>query len=135
MADLAVSSTLVVTHPNAPFETGISGDSLTAGMGAYHDPTDDRWKRAVATAQLTAAARGIITHNCSSGQPVRVQTADEISFGGWITIGETYIVSTNAGGIAPIADLTTGSWVTHIGVGATTNNIDLNVYRSGVQKT
>jgi hypothetical protein len=135
MADLTVSSSLVVTQPNAPFETGISGASLTAGMGAYLDPTDDRWKKAVATAQVTAAARGVITHNCSSGQPVRVQTAEEISLGGGITVGQTYIVSTNAGGICPIADLTTGSWVTHVGVGATTNAIDLTMYRSGVQKT
>lgn len=134
MADLTVSSSLVQPSETAPFETGVCGAAFTAGQTGYKDASDSRWKLAVATAQASAAARGIATGNFSTGQIGRFQTHETLNLGGGVSVGTVYAVSTNAGGIAPIADVTTGNWITPLAVGATTNNLSLNIFRSGIQK-
>lgn len=135
MADAVISSSLVQPSPAAPYETGIAAVQITAGQGVYRDGADrDRVKLAVATALASANARGIATCNASSGQPVRWQTFENLNLGGGVSVGTVYGVSTNAGGIAPITDVTTGNYITTFGVGATTNIIALQVHRSGVQK-
>jgi hypothetical protein len=134
MADLTISSSLVQPTETAPFETGVCGAAFNAGETGYLDGSVNRWKLAVASAQNSAAARGIATGNYSTGQVGRFQTAEELNLGGGVTEGEVYAVSVNAGKIAPIADVTTGNWVTTLGVGSSTNNILLQIHRSGVQK-
>jgi hypothetical protein len=46
------------------------------------------------------------------------------------TVGIIYCVSATAGGIAPSADLTTGDYVTILGVGATTNRLAVDIFVS-----
>lgn len=134
MADITVSSSLVQPSATAPYETGVLADEFTAGQAGYLDGSVDRWKKATAIAQASAAARGVITHNGSTGQIGRFQTAETLNFGGGVTQGVVYAVSTNAGGIAPITDVTTGNWITIVGVGSSTNAILLNFFRAGIQK-
>ena len=107
---------------------------FTAGKVGYLDGSENRWKLATATAAASAAARGIATGSFSTGQIGRFQTGETLNLGGGVTVGQVYAVSTTLGGIAPIADLTTGHYVTPLGVGATTNNLSLSIFRSGIQK-
>jgi hypothetical protein len=134
MADITVSSSLVQPSETAPFESGVCAASFTAGQLGYLDGSLNKWKLAVATAQPAAAARGVATANYSTGQIGRFQTHETLNLGGGVSVGTVYAVSTNAGGIAPIADVTTGNWITPVAVGATTNNLSLNIFRSGIQK-
>lgn len=134
MADVTVSSSLVQPSETAPFESGVCGSAFTAGQTGYLDGSLNRWKLAVATAQASAAARGIATANFSTGQIGRFQTAESLNLGGGVAVGVVYAVSTNAGGIAPIADVTATNWITTLGVGSSTNNLLLQIHRSGVQK-
>ena len=135
MADLVISSSLVQPTETSPFESGICGAEFTAGQVGYVDASDSsRWKKAVATASASAAARGIATGNFSTGQIGRFQTHETLNLGGGVSAGVVYAVSTNAGGIAPIADVTTGNFITPLAVGATTNNLSLTIFRSGIQK-
>lgn len=135
MADVTISSSLVQPSETAPFESGVCGAEFTAGQVGYVDSSDsNRWKKAVATAQASAAARGIATGSFSTGQIGRFQTAETLVLGGGVSVGVVYAVSTNAGAIAPISDVTTGNFITPLGVGATTNNVSLSIFRSGIQK-
>jgi len=51
-----------------------------------------------------------------------------------MTVGEVYVVSATAGGIAPVGDLTTGNYVTVLGVATTTSNLQLGTIYSATAK-
>ena len=57
-----------------------------------------------------------------------------IDLGATLTVGETYVVSTNVGAIAPIGDLTTGDYTKILGVATATDALKLGIYNSGVAK-
>jgi len=51
-----------------------------------------------------------------------------------MTVGEVYVVSATAGGIAPVGDLVTGNYVTVLGVATTTSNLQLGTIYSATAK-
>ena len=116
---------------------GISGAELSsAGLLCYVDESDrDRIKKADALTLAKAKVAGVNLNTASTGQYVTLQTNSTYQAGGALTVGQTYIASTNAGGIAPITDLTTGSYVTVWGVATSTANIHIARFASGAQKT
>ena len=57
-----------------------------------------------------------------------------LDVGATLTIGETYVVSSNAGAIAPIGDLTTGNCVTILGTAITAGKLPLNIIPGTVAK-
>ena len=137
MADLSITAgdVLKITSTANIFD-GISGGTITAGMACYVDSTDsDKVKPADAdSSSLTASVKGVALNGASSGQPVRVQLDGTIDIGATVTQGEIYVLSGNAGGIAPEADLATGDYVSIIGVGSdTANQLELAISNSGKQ--
>lgn len=137
MADLSITASQVLapTDGSGNFAQYIAGATITAGQSVYLDSATNTVKLADANAsQAAAAAVGIATHAALSGQPVRVMGGR----GGYITIGAgaapavgtIYVVSATAGGIAPHGDLATGAYTTILGVGASTNRIQLDVFVS-----
>lgn len=137
MADVTISSSLVQPGDNAPTSWGIAGADLTSpGLLCYIDRADrDRVKKADALTLAKADVAGVNLNVATTGQPVTLQTDSTYAAGGALTVGQTYIASTNAGGVAPITDLTTGSYVTVWGVATSTANIKIARFASGVQKT
>lgn len=75
-------------------------------------------KPARANAVATSKAIGIALNSASSGQPVDYVTNDnEFTIGGTSAAGIILTVSAStAGGIAPSADMTSGNYVTVLGV-------------------
>lgn len=137
MSDVVISSSLVQPGANAPTAHYISGADLTQpGLLCYVDRSDrDRVKKADALTLQKAEVAGVNLNVASTGQPVILQTDGEYQAGGALTEGQTYNVSTNAGGIAPITDLSTDSYVSIWGVATSTAEMSIVRFPSGVQKT
>lgn len=119
MADLTITAAQVLPDSTGDSYTGTAGGTLTAGQAVYLDDTVNTVKAADANASAaTARAIGIALHAATAGQPIRVQRAGDVTLGTG-TAGTIYVVSANAGGIAPAADLASGHYVTVLGVGIT----------------
>lgn len=131
-AALAVDYT--VTAANVTKGTGatvinsyLSGAAITAGQAVYLD-TNNAWQLADANgASALRQATGIALNSApGSGQPLSViQGGDDFTPGFTISANTVVILSATAGGLAPIADITTGWYGNIIGVGCGSNKIKL----------
>jgi len=136
--DITVTATEVeLVSGNAASYT--AGETITAGMPLYLSSwTDNRVYKADNNTGDSRKVElvGIALHAATAGQPIIVQTSGVIDIGATLTLGETYVVSATAGGIAPIADLSS-SYVSHIGIATDTTNkyITLNFFSPGSLKT
>lgn len=131
MADLSQTATSVVTSGQSGVKTaeGIAGGTITAGMPVYADATANyKLKAADATSLAKAAVVGIALNGGATGQPIEYVIRDPaLNVGATLAVGQTYVVSATAGGIAPEADITTGQFVTLLGVANTTSAMNFSV--------
>ena len=135
MADITVTVASVVRNETGVEDHGIAGATIAQGMTLYKDSSaSDQLKGAITTTAATANCVGIALNAARSGQPVAFCRKGSMNPGGTVAVGTVYIVSVNAGGIAPITDVLTGQFVTVLGVGTATNAIDINLQASGVAK-
>lgn len=135
MADLSITAANVVAQSGASTASGTAGDTITAGMSLYSDSSDsNKLKKADADVATTAACVGIALHGASSGQPLKYQTGGNLTAGATLTVGETYVVSTTAGGIAPISDLASGDYVSILGVASSASTLAMTMVISGTAK-
>lgn len=112
-ADLSITAGSVIASSQATVFNGTAGATITAGQVVYRDTSTNTIKLADADASAaTAAAFGIALNGASTGQPVRVVTADPaLTVGGTLSLtAPVYVLSGTAGGIAPIADLAAGDY-------------------------
>jgi len=135
MADLVITAASVVPGANATFSNKNAGATITAGQVVYAD-TNSLWQ--LSKANGTAAQKvvaGIALANAALNQPLIVQTGGQITIGATVVAGTgVYFLSgTNAGGIAPFADLTTGWYVWLLGIALSTTVIKLQLFDSGAQ--
>jgi hypothetical protein len=134
MADLTITAANVAPSTGAVTRYGTAGETITAGQSVYLDSVSGKYKKADADAEATAEAVGIALTGSSDGQPIAVQYSGRITMGATVAVGQIYVVSTTAGGVAVYGDLASGDYVTILGVGATTGAIDLYVTASGIAK-
>ena len=136
MADISITAANVLTAAGATIKRHTSGAAITAGQTVYKDTSaSDVVKLADADASdATAVVEGIAINDCASGQEVDVCTAGNINPGGTVVVGEFYVLSGTAGGIAPVGDFATGDRASFFGVGTTTSNIILRIFNSGVTR-
>lgn len=137
MADLSITAASVVrgTDSQQPDQM-TAGATITAGQAVYKD-TSDNDKAKLADNDDTSAkatAWGIALNGAASGQPVLVHRQGPITIGATLTVGETYVLSSTAGGICPIGDLGTGDYVTHLGIATSTSSLAVKIHASGTQK-
>ena len=114
MADITVTAASVVPYAGANnpsvIARGTAGASITAGQSVYLDSATSTIKLADADASTAAAyGVGIAMHAAGSGQPIQYITSGVFTPGATLVKGGVYTVSATAGGICPIADLTTGA--------------------------
>ncbi len=133
---------LTVTAANVGVkETGVSlevvpcGETFTQGQPLYKKSSDNLWYKADSNASsATADAKGVaLTPGAASGYAVIVK-AGKYNPGATVTVGQIYCVGATAGEIVPYADLTTGDYVTYLGVGSTSSEITLAIKATGVVK-
>lgn len=133
MADLTITSSSVVAGSGAKKVTGTAGASVTAGQVVYLDSTANTYKLAdndSATAAVRSPA-GIALHAAASGQPLTILSKGPITIGATTAVGTVYCLSSTAGGIAPVADMASGDYVTILGVGTSTTEIDVLIHEAG----
>lgn len=134
MADITITAANVLAGGGAKQTSGIAGVAVTAGQVGYLDEATGTWKLADCDSG-TAAARspkGIFLHAAAAGQPVQVLTRGPITIGATLTPGVAYYLSGTAGGICPVADLSTGDYPTIIGIAKSATVLDVLIHESGV---
>jgi hypothetical protein len=124
-ADLSITASAVVPSSSAVIKYATAGATLTAGQLVYLDTADTDTngigKAKLSDANGAAALRvvdGIAISGASAGQPVAYCTYDPalVIAASGLTANQILLSSATAGGIAPSADLTTGWYLTVIGV-------------------
>jgi hypothetical protein len=135
MADVTVSAAGVAKTATTIFNTYVAGATITAGQAVYLDSAASySAKPCIATALASSQAIGIALNGAATGQPVQVAQAGDLTFTGTtFLLGTVYVVSANAGGIAPCADLdasTATNYGTVLGIASTATNLKLAVMAS-----
>lgn len=131
MSDVVVTAGEVLVDAGTVKASGIAGASITAGQALYLDTATDTWKLADANgAAALNVLGGIALNSASSGQPIFVATDGTLDPGFTVTVAAVYVLSANAGGIAPVADLAQGWKTSIVGVGITASQLRLKIYNS-----
>ena len=131
MADLTITAASVVAGGNAVVDNGVAGAAITAGQVVYK-AADGTYKLADNNLAGAEAPTGIALNGAAIGQRVAVQTSGKITIGATLTAGSAYCLSSTAGGICPVADLTTGNVVVQLGLAVSTTVLDLKINAPGV---
>jgi hypothetical protein len=134
MADLTITAANVAAAAGATIQRAVadSGVTITAGKSVQ---IDSNGLGALAKADTIGDANsvGIALNSCGPGQPFDYISGGDLNPGATVAVGTLYVVSAaNAGGIAPMADLSTGNLVTLFGIATTASNIALNIWPTGV---
>lgn len=135
MADITVTAANVLFVSGTKNKIYDAGETITAGMVVYLKASDNEWYKAqkdgTAAESGSGVSLGIALNGASDGQPLAVCTAGVVNMGATLTVGETYIVSATAGGVAPIADVST-HYLTILGYAGTTANLTLDLNATGI---
>lgn len=111
------------------------GEAVTQGQPVYQNATTQRYLKADANdTAAKAEAKGIcLTKVAADGDYGVIITAGAIDFGAALAVGQDYVVSTNAGGVAPSTDLGTGDYVTRLGTASAADTLNLDIQATGIQ--
>jgi hypothetical protein len=132
-ADLTITAASVARGTGATTTVGTAGATLTAGQAVYQSTADNKMYPSLASGTaLQATFAGVALHASLAGQPIAYQTGGNITIGATVVVGTIYVVSTNAGGIAPWADLIATNNVTVIGYGLNATTITYSPIITGV---
>lgn len=130
MADATIAVASVAKTNNTVIQIGVAGAAITAGQALFVDSTANyTLKPSVATVLLSAQVVGIALHAALTGQPIAYATGGDVAMTTLI-VGQIYVCSANAGGLAPSADLdlSTGTnYATFIGVSTSAGNLRLGI--------
>lgn len=132
MTDISVTATSVEPVAGYAFVDRIAGEAIAAGKACYQNSVDQ--KAYLADADDTAAkaiVEGIALNGAAANQPVRIQTGGDLDIGATLTVGEIYVLSGSAGGVAPEGDLANPDRVSIIGVATAADNLKLKIFNSG----
>lgn len=130
MAAISITAGNVQMADDARLRDVTAGATITAGLVVYQ-AADGDYEAAGNGSAAAAEAAGIALHGAADGQPLRIQTGGRIAIGGTVAVGKIYVLGTT-GGIIPVDDIAGSEYVTVIGVGVTTSQIELLIHASGV---
>lgn len=135
-ADVSITAANVVPSAEARTIRRVAAVAITAGQTVYVEAATNQLKLAdgnSSTAEVRKVA-GIAVTSGAIGTVISVVTRDPaLVLGGTTAKGTAYTLSATPGGIAPLADLTTG-WYGHIiGIGISSTVIAFDA--GGLQMT
>jgi|688.fasta_scaffold05336_14 hypothetical protein len=113
------------------------GEAVSHGQVGYQDGTNKKYYKADSNgAAATNAAASVFFLSAASadGYALVAKTGAKVKAGVVFTKGQLYCVGSTAGAVVPFSDLTTGDYVTIVGVADSTSTIPLNFLATGVQK-
>jgi hypothetical protein len=135
MADLSITAANVGATSSSVTSLVQVGETVTQGQPGYRKALDGLYYKADANASsATAEALGVFLTGASTNGYALFCTSGSYLAGATLTVGETYVVSATAGGIAPVADVTTGWYVTILGVASSSSTLALGIFRSGTAR-
>lgn len=136
MADVSITASSVVASASAKTSVGVAGATVTAGQPVYEDANDGHsLKPAQGNSATASKVVGIALHGASDGQPLKYIISGQLTAGGTLVLGQTYVASAAAaGGIAPISDLGSTHYPTILGIAITTGILAVNIQVGGVAK-
>ena len=132
MADLSITAASVIPSANARRISRVAASTITAGQVVYQLAAGT-----VALADANGASPlfnvfGIAENGGGAGQRISIVTEDPaFALGATVAVGDVVILSATAGGIAPVADATTGHYVTVLGVAISTSAINFKPVAAG----
>lgn len=134
MADVTITPADVTPRSGCQIIDGIAGATLVAGEWGYVDTSaSDVIKLADANnSDLTATVKGMVLNAATSGQPVRIAVKGEVNVSAVLTAAKAYVLSSNAGKTAPIADLTTNWRTSIVGYAKTTSILVIGIVNTGI---
>lgn len=134
MADLSITASEVL-YVSGKKGMRQCGEALATGDVVYLKSADSKVWKADADAEASAEALGIVLGATNAAdQWCVVQEDGTITIGSSASVaqGQSYVVSGTAGKIAVEGDLTTGDYVTHLGVGNASDQIVLGIKASAI---
>lgn len=136
MADITIAQASVVPQPGAVIvRDGFIGASITAGNPMWFDEATQTFKNAdAATNAAQAMLAGLALSTMFAGQPASRLVQGDLAVGAVLTVGQTYVLSSNSGRIAPITDVATGMWVSIIGIAISTSILRVGLLSSSIQR-
>lgn len=124
--DLSITAASVIPGANAVVRYATMGAAGLAGQVVYKSATDGKLYLAdcdSATAGVRDAVGILISSAGIGSKGSYVTEDDDLTIGATVANGTVYCLSATAGGIAPLADITTGGFVTVLGVGKSSTKI------------
>ena len=133
MADISqTAANVTVAGTGGSITIVQAGEAITQGMPVYLS-SGKYFKTDANGTVLTAAVVGIaMTPAALDGYFILAGNGTKIDLGATLVIGTPLVVSATAGGIAPIADLATGWWVSHLGTPSAAGLVTLKLDATGV---
>jgi hypothetical protein len=132
MAALSVTAASVLPSTSSQSE-GTLGETATAGQWVYLKSSDSRlWLAQCDGTAAEATVVGVLLSGGGAGQPVKYATSGPINCGA-TTAKLHYYLNPTAGGIGPIADVTSGFYITRLGYAtATDGSLVVDIKATGV---
>lgn len=142
MADISITAASVkLGASTTPTKLVQYGEAITQGQPIYKLASDGKYYRCDANDGVAKAyAAGIaITPGATDdygliATPSSTPGKSLVNLGATLTVGEVYVVSATVGGIAPDADITSGQFVTVLGVASSTSLLDLQIVVSNTAR-
>lgn len=121
-ADVTVTAANVRVSSLATVVPGTFGETITAGQVVYQSSTDGRYYLSDVNVAGKTEIAGISLNGGAAGQPALICIEDPAFTPGFTlsTSAPVYVASATSGGIAPVADVTTGWHATVIMVARST---------------
>jgi hypothetical protein len=111
---------------------GKAAATILQGQILYKN-TSGKYDLARANAAGTTVVAGVARNGATVDAPVKIQDKGVVTGLSGITSGTIYVLSdTVAGGVMPVADLTTGDQLSVVCIGISTTSVMLAIANSGV---
>lgn len=131
MVDLVITPANVQQANNASIKEGISRFGNVAGQTIFLHPTGLLQTSQNGISAIIAAVIGITLHTADAGQILKYIVRGDLDPGAVLIIGETYVLGTALGSIAPIGDIGIGDFTTILGIASSANNLKVNIFQGG----
>jgi len=118
----------------AKISTVTAGESITAGQIVYKKASDSEYYKADANSSAETAGSSdlaVALTNAGDGEALVIQTKGLYTVGGTVVLGQIYVASATAGGLAPASDGASGWYTSQIGTAASTTTINISINVTG----
>ena len=132
MADLNVTTNgVIAANSNTVVATGYSAAAINAGQVLYLNSSQQLATAAASSSTQAGTVVGVaLNSTLTANQLVTYASAGDVvlpTSGTLLTNGAEYILSVNAGGIAPSTDAANSNFITHLGLAVSPTTLRLNI--------